>query len=70
MLLREYSTNVSIVDPIPGILEDDPDNVILTTALSAGVAFLVSGDRALRTLGDDRGVRIVSAREMCRDTGL
>ena len=62
-LLRELATVVSITEPIPDILPDQADNVILATASSAGVPYLISGDRQVLTLGEYQLVRVLSARE-------
>lgn len=62
-LILEDAVVVEVSDPIPTVLSDPADNLVLATALSANVPFIVSGDRELQRLGEYRGIRIVSARD-------
>jgi predicted nucleic acid-binding protein len=59
----EFATVVEIAEPVPEVVPDVPDNLILATALGGGARYLVSGDRALRQLGQFQGVQILSASE-------
>src|SRR5438552_4278079 len=45
------------------VLKDDPDNRVLECALAGRAEAIVTGDRALLTLGEFRGVRIVILRD-------
>lgn len=62
-LLRRWATITPITVTVSGVATDPEDDLILATALSGGVDYLVSGDRKLQNLGSYRGVRIVSARD-------
>ena len=62
--LLEFAAIVEITAPIPSVLSDRGDNLVLATALSAGVSYVVTGDRELQALGEFEGVRILSAREL------
>jgi predicted nucleic acid-binding protein len=44
------------------VLDDDPDNRILECALTGRAEGIVTGDRALLSLGDYEGMRIMSLR--------
>ncbi len=45
------------------VLKDEPDNRILECALAGHAEAIVTGDRALLSLREYRGVRIISLRE-------
>ena len=45
------------------IVKDDPDNRIIECAVAAGAGVIVTGDRALLTLGEYKSVRVISLRE-------
>ena len=45
------------------VLKDDPDNRVLECAVAGRANVIVTGDRALLTLGEFRGVRVVSLRD-------
>ncbi|MGH8629986.1 MAG: putative toxin-antitoxin system toxin component, PIN family [Burkholderiales bacterium] len=45
------------------VVKDEPDNRILECALAGRAGAIITGDRALLTLGEYRGVRIISLRE-------
>jgi putative PIN family toxin of toxin-antitoxin system len=54
-------------DPDPavaGVADDEEDDLVLGTAVAAGADVLVTGDRGLLAIGEFRGVRIVTAREL------
>ena len=63
-LVTEFASLVEIAEPIPDVLPDGPDNLILATAMSGGAHIIVSDDRALRQLPQFQGVRILSASEV------
>ena len=42
------------------VLADEPDGRILECALAATARIIVTGDRAMLALGEQRGVRIIS----------
>jgi len=56
--LVRVSSKFSVVEA------DPPDDVILRTAYDAKVNFVVTGDRHLLSLGEFRGIRIVTIDEM------
>jgi predicted nucleic acid-binding protein len=49
--LRKAATIVAIMKPIPTVMSDRADNMVLATAMAADTPFLVSGDRELQELG-------------------
>ena len=49
------------------VVKDEPDNRILECALTARAEAIVTGHRALLTLGEYRGVRIISLRTYLGD---
>jgi predicted nucleic acid-binding protein len=62
-LLLENATLVQVTKPVPTILQDKADNLVLATALIAHMPYIITGDRELQRLDTFRGVSIVSARE-------
>jgi putative PIN family toxin of toxin-antitoxin system len=51
-------------DPtVAGIADDEEDDLVLGTAVTAGADYLVTGDAGLLRIREYRGVRIVTARE-------
>ena len=51
-------------DPtVKGIADDEEDDFVLGTAVAAGADYLVTGDTGLLSIGEYRGVKIVTARE-------
>lgn len=63
MLIQRFATIVAVAAPIPSVLSQRADNIVLATAISAQAPFVVTGDREMRNLANFQGVRIVSARE-------
>lgn len=61
-LLREEATVVPITAKVEGVASHREDDLVLATAVSAKVDYLVTGDRALQALGNYRGVTILSPR--------
>ena len=53
----------AITTPVPTVASSDDDNLVLATAESAGVSYLVTGDAELLRLRRYNAVTIVSARE-------
>ncbi len=49
------------------ILADEPDNRVLECAFTGNADLIVSGDQALRRLGEYEGIRIVSPAECWRE---
>lgn len=45
------------------VLVDDPDNRVLECALSGKADFIVTGDKAMLSLGEYKGVKIISLKE-------
>src|SRR5271165_830141 len=50
--------------PVPRTAPDPDDDVVIGTALAAKADYLVTGDRALRSLGEFQGGRMVSVNEV------
>jgi putative PIN family toxin of toxin-antitoxin system len=69
-LLLDSATVVEIDEPIPTVLSDDGDNLVLATALSAKASHIVSGDRELQLLSGFHGIKILSARVFVQEVGL
>lgn len=67
-LVDLYSELVALVRPIPvpRIAPDPDDDVVIGTALAAKADFIVTGDRALLTLAEYEGGRIISVSEALR----
>lgn len=53
----------AITETVSGVAPDDEDDLVLATALSANVPYLVTGDAALRRVGSYQGVTILTPRE-------
>lgn len=62
-LLRTDATIVVPVKTISGIGEDEEDDLVLATAVSGNVDFLVTGDKYLQNLVLYRSVMILSPRQ-------
>ena len=64
-LVDRYAELAQVVRPtaIPRIAPDPDDDVVIGTALAAKVDLLVTGDQALRSVGEYQGVRIVGVAE-------
>jgi predicted nucleic acid-binding protein len=61
-LLRQRATVSPITASVRGIAPRPEDDVILATAASAKVGYLVTGDRKLQQVGTYQGVSILSPR--------
>lgn len=73
-LLQNETEVTPITAQVSGVARRPEADLILATAVSAQVEFLITGDKRLQALGDYRGVAIVSPREslealMRRDEG-
>ena len=62
-LARTTTTIVPITAPIPKVASTRDDNLVLATADSACVPYLVTGDMELLKLGQYKGISILSPRE-------
>lgn len=62
-LLRAEAIITPITVTVRGVATHPEDDLVLATAVSAGVDYLVTGDRKLQRLGAYRGVQIVSPRQ-------
>lgn len=62
-LLRHEAIITPLTSRVQGVATHPEDDLVLATAVSASVQYLVSGDRPLQKLGKYRGVSIVSPRE-------
>jgi putative PIN family toxin of toxin-antitoxin system len=63
-LARSTTTVVAITTPIPDVASTQDDNLVLATAESAGVPYLVTGDAELLRIGQYRGILILSPRQL------
>ncbi|MBX3069041.1 MAG: putative toxin-antitoxin system toxin component, PIN family [Thermomicrobiales bacterium] len=61
--LSQEATVVRISERVAGVATHPEDDLVLATAISGKVDYLVTGDRQLLKLREFRGVRIVSAAE-------
>jgi predicted nucleic acid-binding protein len=61
--LRRRCRIVSLTARIQGVVSDPNDDHVLDAAVSAGVEYLVTGDRELQSLRSYHGVQIISPRE-------
>lgn len=62
-LFRLNATVVPITVVVSGVATHPEDDLVLATAVSGQVDYLVTLDRQLLSLGEYQGVRIVSTRE-------
>ena len=62
-LLRGRAQIVSLTNDIVGVATHPEDDLVLATAVSAGVDVLVTGDTKLQRLGTVQGVMILSPRQ-------
>jgi putative PIN family toxin of toxin-antitoxin system len=62
-LLRQEGEVVPIIAEVSGVATHPEDDPVLATAVSAGVDYLVSGDKQLQRLGRYEGVIILSPRD-------
>jgi len=65
-LVGLYAEIADVVIPIaiPRTAPDPDDDVVLGTAIAATVDYVVTGDRALLSVTEFRGVRIASVRDV------
>jgi putative PIN family toxin of toxin-antitoxin system len=66
-LVTGYAALARVVrlGPVEAVISDDPDDdVVLATAVAARAEIIVSGDHHLLTLGQHKGIAILSAVEM------
>jgi putative PIN family toxin of toxin-antitoxin system len=67
LTLRELAEIAPPAMPLQGVTIDDPDDApILAAAHSAGVAYFVTGDKALLELKQIEKMHIISTREIWR----
>jgi predicted nucleic acid-binding protein len=62
-VLRTEAPFASMAVAVVGIASHPEDDLVLAAAKSAGVDFLVSGDRQLQKLSDFDGIPIISPRQ-------
>ena len=60
---------IEITGEVVGVCRDSTDDCILECALKSGAQLIVTGDKDLLTLGEFRGIRIITARQ-CLDLPL
>lgn len=67
-LLDSYARSATLVHPLPTprIVSDPDDDIVIGTALSAKADLIVTGDRALLSIAEYQGVRIVSVADAIR----
>ena len=72
VLVDLYLDRVTVVEPVltPRLAPDPDDDVVIGTALAARAEIIVTGDRALLSVGDFTGGRIVSVIEALAVHGL
>lgn len=61
-LVRTRATVVPITTPIPNIATHPEDNIVLATAESGDVSYIVTGDHGLQSLKHFKKIHIVSPR--------
>jgi putative PIN family toxin of toxin-antitoxin system len=59
-LLRQRAIATTMSRSVTGVASHPQDDLVLATAISAGVDYLVTGDRELRQIGQYEGVWVVS----------
>jgi putative PIN family toxin of toxin-antitoxin system len=64
LTLARTTTVVAITAPIPNVASTEDDNLVLATAESAGVPYLVTGDAELLRIGQHKGTVILSPRQL------
>ncbi len=62
-LLRRRGEHCALTVRVEGVAPDPDDDPVIATALSAGVQYLVTGDKALRRVGEHGGVVILTPSE-------
>jgi len=62
-LLRAEAVVTDLAADVSGVATHPEDDLVLAAAVSAGAAYLVTGDTKLQRLGSYQGVRIVSPRQ-------
>lgn len=67
-LVDRYAELASLVrpTPVPRIAPDPDDDVVIGTALAAKAVWVVTGDRALLSVGEYQGVGIIGVSEAVR----
>jgi len=60
--VRATARVVTVTPPIPTVLTSQADNVVLATVQTAGVPYIVSGDREMQQLGQFQEIAILSPR--------
>ena len=55
--------HVEVIGDICGFCRDPKDDMVLETAVLAGAEIIVTGDKDLLTMGQFRGIRILTPRE-------
>jgi len=59
---RKRGRMIPITAEVVGVATHSADDLVVATAVSAGIDFVVTGDRGLLAVGRFRGVRIVTPR--------
>ena len=63
-LIVGFARQVSPLQTLNVVKEDEPDNRILECAAEAGSEFIVSGDKDLHRLGQHGNVRVIKVADM------
>lgn len=61
-LVRTTTAIIAITAPTPNVASTQDDNLVLATAESAGVPYLITGDAELLRFGEYKGIAILSPR--------
>ena len=62
-LVRDLSTVIPVTGPLPKVASHPEDDVVLATALSGKVDYLVTGDKDLQALNTYQGVTVLSPQD-------
>jgi len=64
-LINVYASSVTLVEPlsVPRLAPDPDDDIVIGTAIAARAELIVTGDKALLSVGSFDGGRIVSVSE-------
>lgn len=62
-VLRRRANVVPITEQVHGIASHPEDDLVLSTAISAAVNIIVTGDKPLQAISQHTGIRILSPRD-------
>jgi len=61
--VRATAAIIPVTTPLPTVVRTRADNLVLATAETGGVPYVVTGDRELQNLGRYRSITILSPRQ-------